>query len=130
MRNNVLDELIADFAALVLVDGRYDGTLALRFLGLEGYPRFREGGRLASYLGEPPLPAPAVAVLRTLVFRAVGNLDRFCAAHPCKDRAGVAQRALALSTLTLEELASDEMADRVAERLAAVPQLADQAAAR
>jgi hypothetical protein len=130
MRNNVLDELIADFVALMLVDGRYDGALALRFLGLEGYPRWREGGRLSSYLGEPPLPAPAVDVLRTLVFRAVTNLDRFCAARPGDGPAEAAPRALALSTLTLEELASDEMADRFADRLGSVPRTLGQAAAR
>ena len=45
MRNNLLDELIADFAGLVLVTGAYDGALALRFFGLEGYPRWRQGGR-------------------------------------------------------------------------------------
>ena len=129
MRNNVLDELIADFAALVLVDGRYDGALALRFLGLESYPRWREGGRLSSYLGDPPLPDAAVVVLRTLVFRAVRNIEAFCDQGRIAGRGAVAGVALALAALTLEELASDEMAGRLAAVLDALPPVADQAAA-
>jgi len=121
MRNNVLDELIADFAALVQVDGRYDGSLALRFFGLEGYPRWREGGRLESYLGEPPLPPAATEVLRTLVFRAVRNLEAFSAARPSEGRAEVARCALALAGLTLEELASEDMAGRLGAAIDAVP---------
>ena len=125
MRNNVLDELIADFAGLVQVVGRYDAALALRFFGLEAYPRWREGGRLESYLGEPPLPPAATTVLRTLVFRAVRNLEAFCATRPPQGRAEVAICALALAGLTLEELASDEMAERFTAALQAVPQIRD-----
>jgi hypothetical protein len=123
MRNNVLDELIADFAGLVEVVGRYDAAQALRFLGLEAYPRWREGGRLESYLGEPPLPPPATEVLRTLVFRAVRNVEAFSLARPAEGRAEVARRALALAGLTLEELASEEMAERFTATLQAVPQM-------
>jgi hypothetical protein len=120
MRNNLLDELIADFAGLLQVDGRYDALLALRFLGLESYPRWREGGRLASYLGDPPLPPSSTAVLHTLVFRAVRHLADVCAARA--PRAAEAQRwALALAGLTLEELASEDMATRLAASLDAVP---------
>ncbi len=123
MRNHVLDEMVADFAALALVDGRYDADLALRFFGLEGYPRFREGGRLASYLGEPPLSEAATELLRTLAFRAVRSLDRFSRADFPAGPAEVARYALALAALTLEELASDEMPARLAAALRAVPEI-------
>ena len=120
MRNNLLDELIADFAGLLQVDGAYDASLALRFLGLEDYPRWREGGRLSSYLGDPPLPPSSTAVLHTLVHRAVRNLAACCAARA--PRAGDAQRwALALAGLTLEELAAEDMPARLAASLDAVP---------
>lgn len=120
MRNNLLDELIADFAGLLQVDGAYDAPLALRFLGLEAYPRWREGGRLSSYLGDPPLPPSATSVLHTLVYRAVQNLAAACAARA--PRAEDAQRwALALAGLTLEELAAPDMGQRLARCLDAVP---------
>lgn len=118
MRNNVLDELIADFVGLVQVVGRYEAAVALRFFGLEDHPRWRDGGRLGSYLGDPPLPPGATAVLRTLVVRAVRNLESFSVSRPLQAREDVARCALGLATLTLEELASAEMEKRV---LAAMP---------
>jgi hypothetical protein len=123
MRNNALDELIADFAALAEVDGGYDAALALRFLGLEEFPRWRADGRLQSYLGDPPLSADAAAVLRTLVHRAIRNLAGLVAARPPRGRAPIAGHALALAGLTLEELASEEMPARFAAALRAVPGL-------
>jgi hypothetical protein len=42
MRNNVLDELVADFVGLVRTFGRYRDDLALRFFGLESFPRCRD----------------------------------------------------------------------------------------
>jgi hypothetical protein len=125
MRNNLLDELIADFAALAQVDGRYDAGLALRFFGLEGYPRWREGGRLQSYLGDPPLPPAATAVLRTLVFRAARNLESFADARPPRGRGEIARVVLALAGLTLEELASDEMPARLSSATITMPEIRD-----
>jgi hypothetical protein len=126
MRNNALDELLADFAALVLVDGRYEAGLALRFFGLEDHPRWRESGRLLSYLGDPPLDADATAVLRALLVEAARNLEAFAAAHPPHGRSGVARLTLALAGLTLEELASPDMAARVSAALGALSAPADE----
>jgi len=118
MRNNLLDEIIADFAGLHETFGAYDGGLALRFFGLEDFPRYREGGRLQSYLGDPPLSAEAVAVLRSLVHRAVGNIEAFASIHGAlRARDAVARMVVALTGMTLEELASNEMAGRTADRL-------------
>ena len=42
MRNNLLDELIADYAGITAVDPT---DWFLRFMGLESFPAYREGGR-------------------------------------------------------------------------------------
>lgn len=118
MRNNLLDEIIADFAGLLTTFGHYDGDLALRFFGLEAYPAYREGGRLQSYLGDPPLSAPAVSVLRSLVFQAVRNLENFTDGHEALESADAGARmVVALTAMTLEELASPDMAARLDARL-------------
>src|SRR5262249_18047678 len=66
MRNNLLDELIADYAGMVAAIGRFRADWFLRFLGLEAFPRFRPSGRLALYRGEPPLSPGAFRVLQAL----------------------------------------------------------------
>lgn len=80
MRNNLLDELIADYAGLVGATGRFRAGWFLRFVGLEDYPRYREGGRLDLYRGKPPLSDGAFRVLHSLVKAAAENLERFDAA--------------------------------------------------
>ncbi len=118
MRNNLLDEIIADFAGLHDTFGAYDGGLALRFFGLQDFPRYRPGGRLQFYLGDPPLSAVAVAVLRCLVHRAVRNIEAFASIHEAlRARDAVARMVVALTGMTLEELASNEMAGRISDRL-------------
>jgi hypothetical protein len=113
MRNHLLDELIADFIGLTAAFGRYDARLALRFFGLEDYPRYRPGGRLESYLGQPPLSPEAVRVVHALVVKAAQNLERL-AGHEAPQNAQA--RAHWISRLTgaaLEELASaDEIESR------------------
>ncbi len=114
MRNNLLDEIIADFAGLLRVFGAYDGDLALRFFGLEDHPSYREGGRLQFYLGDPPLSEPAVAVLRNLVHQAVRNIENFADGHELLENRDAAGRmVVALSAMTLEELAAPDMAARI-----------------
>lgn len=110
MRNNLIDEIMADFAGLVLTSGAYRSDLALRFLGLEDYPRYREGGRMQNYLGKPPLSAEAFEILKKLVFSAIANLQRFDDGQPnaAKERLAFARTILAIATLTLEELAGPE----------------------
>jgi len=112
IRNNIFDELIADFVGLVRAFGRYRADLALRFLGLESHPAFRAGGRLEVYRGKPPLSDPAFAIARELAVRSARNLETFSAGHPelLRDLAALGSLTFALSTMTLEELASNEMA--------------------
>jgi anti-sigma regulatory factor (Ser/Thr protein kinase) len=123
MKNNLQDEVIADFVGLIHAFGAYERELALRFFGLEDYPAYRKGGRLESYCGDPPLSEEAVAVVRTLVAKTVGNLESLAQAHPEKLRGttGITRLALALSELSLEELASREMPRLMDELVAKVP---------
>jgi hypothetical protein len=77
---------------------------------LENFPDYRRGGRLENYRGDPPLSDGALKVLQALVQKAAENLERFDMTH-CKIMQTLQGRAvalMALTYLTLEELASDE----------------------
>lgn len=117
MRTNVYDELLADWAALVRTFGRYDARLALLFLGLEAFPRYREGGRLQNYRGG--LSDAAFAVAQRLVHRAVGVLEREGAEMTFGGggEIALARRLLRLSEGTLEELATGALPTSAALRL-------------
>jgi hypothetical protein len=107
MRNNLLDELIADYAGLVGATGRFRAAWFLRFVGLEDFPRYRPGGRLDLYRGKPPLSDGAFRVLQALVVRAAESLERFDAGRP------PAARTMDETVLTIAALASlrlDELA--------------------
>jgi hypothetical protein len=119
MRNHLLDELIADFVGIVRAFGAYRPKLALRCLGLEAADRYRPGGRLENYRGTPPLSDAAFLVLQQIARRGVGNLDRVSRTHAqtLTDLAALARLTCALFTLTLEDLASEAMPDRVSASL-------------
>ena len=67
MKNNLIDELIADYMGIVTAAGRFRADWFLRFVGLESFPDYREGGRLENYRGKPPLSDGAFKVLQALV---------------------------------------------------------------
>jgi hypothetical protein len=110
MRNNLLDELIADYSGIVSATGSYRADWFLRFMGLHDYPRYQAGGRLENYRGEPALSDGAFTLLQTLVSRAALNLERYDHTHreQLKTPTAQARLLLALSQLTLEELSSEE----------------------
>lgn len=110
MRNNLLDEFIADYRGIVAAIGHYRADWFLRFLGLESFPDYREGGRLQNYRGQPPLSEGAFKILQALVKSAAENLERFDAEHGGKLRTLNSQliMLIALTYLTLEELADSE----------------------
>jgi hypothetical protein len=124
MRNNLLDELIADFAGLAGAFGRYDAGLALRFLGLEDFPRYRAGGRFENYLGTPPLSAAAADTLKAVVVRAARNLEAFTAPMDLSTASASARLVVALAGLTLEELAGSDASALLRDRLLSAPGLA------
>jgi hypothetical protein len=115
MRNNILDELIADYAGITAA-GRYRADWFLRFMGLEAFPAYREGGRLQNYRGEPPLSGGAFRVLQGLVKDAaenLGRLDSDPAYLPGRETEDLAGTLLALTGFRLEELAAPEAPGRI-----------------
>ena len=126
MRNNLMDELIADYAGIVAVRGAYSAEWFLRFMGLERHPQYREGGRFQNFRGEPALTDNAFALLGSLVKSAAESVEKFDHAQRARlrDAKGRAYSLLALASLTLEELASadgDEMISRQLASLEARP---------
>jgi hypothetical protein len=114
MRNSLHDELIADYQGIRVAAGRYRADWLLCFMGLEAAPAYRAGGRLENYLGDPPLGASSIRVLRALVCSAAANLERIDAVRPPAP-SGVRETARALDALAcmgLEALASDGAAER------------------
>jgi hypothetical protein len=107
MRNNLLDELIADYAGLVAATGGFRADWFLRFVGLEEFPRYRPGGRLDLYRGKPPLSDGAFRVLQSLVKSAAWNLERF------RGPGEMALTIAALASLRLEDLASEGAEERL-----------------
>lgn len=121
MYNNLLDELMADYYAIVAALGYYRADWFLRFMGLEAFPEYRSGGRLENYRGDPPLSEAAFRLLQRLVKDAAENLERFDQ-EAMVESGMVEKRAslvMALSHLTLEEIASDEC-DRLLKKLLAM----------
>jgi MoxR-like ATPase len=111
MRNNVLDELIADYAGMVAATGGFRASWFLRFLGLEDYPRYRPGGRLDLYRGDPPLSDEAFGSLHALIRSAAETLERFGASGRT-----LSERALvlsALASLRLDDLAAPDGSARL-----------------
>jgi hypothetical protein len=108
MRNNVLDELIADYTGLVGATGGFRADWFLRFIGLEEFPRYRAGARLDIYRGQPPLSDGAFRVLHALVKAAAENLERFDAGLPAGARTPQGKGLLisALASQRLEDLAA------------------------
>lgn len=76
MRNRLYDEILADYAGLVAGAGGWRADWFLRFMGLEAFPAYREGGRLQNYRGDPPLSPRAFAVLQRAVYAAAHYLER------------------------------------------------------
>ena len=114
MKNRLLDEIIADYAGIVRAAGRFRADWALTFLGLESYPRYREGGRLEHYRGDPPLSDGAFRILHHLVKRAVDNLESWSATADDTTRPdGHMGTVVALMRLTVEELAAGDAPDRL-----------------
>jgi hypothetical protein len=109
MRNNALDELIADYAGLVAAVHRFRADWFLRFLR----------DRLEIYRGDPPLSDGAFRVLGRLLADAAANVERFDATLPGDGSRTLHDRAAALATLAsfrLEEIAAPGAEERLAAR--------------
>jgi hypothetical protein len=107
MRNHLLDELMADYVGLVAATGQFRADWFLRFLGLEDFPRYRAGGRLDLYRGDPPLSEGAFRHLHHTIHAAAHRLERFDGAR--RDPPDLTETALTLAALAsfrLDELAT------------------------
>lgn len=72
MNNNIIDEIFCDFVGLVKSTGKYNLDWALLFLGLEGYPKYRKGGRLENYASVDSLKSKKILI--DLVYDAMRNM--------------------------------------------------------
>ncbi|MCP4251982.1 MAG: hypothetical protein GY775_01010 [Candidatus Scalindua sp.] len=110
MRNNLIDELIADYMGITAADGKFRSDWFLRFLGLENFPVYRAGGRLENYRGKPELSDGAFVILQSMVKSVARNLEQFDA--DCRKIFAEEERRtlvlVSLTHLTLEELASED----------------------
>ncbi|RUS94723.1 hypothetical protein DSM106972_092580 [Dulcicalothrix desertica PCC 7102] len=125
MRNNLFDELIADYQGIVAANGYYRADWFFRFIGLESFPSYREGGRLENYRGqassEDLLSDGGFKILQVLVKAAAENLQCFDTEYldkgKIKDTSIQSLMLMTLSHLTLEELAYPEANTRIQEVL-------------
>jgi hypothetical protein len=110
MRNNALDELVADYRGVVAATGGIRPEWLLHFFGLESFPHYRRGGRLENYRADPSLSDTAFVVLQRLVHRAIWSLAAFDGALPevARTPPGTWAVLLAVAGLTLEELACED----------------------
>ena len=109
MQNRLLDELIADYMGIAAAAGGFKADWFLRFMGLENFPEYRNGGRLENYRGDPPLSNSAFKLLQTLARQAALNVERFDEQYG--DRLhkpdGKSLALFTLTRLTIEEMASE-----------------------
>lgn len=117
-RNNLLDELIADFVGLKTALGQFRAEWFLRFLGLEDPTQFRVSGRLGNYRGDPPLSERSFGIVQRLVAAAGQNLQTFDDGLPSPpDLLCTARWIAASASLTLEEFASKRGTEWLADGL-------------
>jgi hypothetical protein len=122
MNHAIHDELLADYAGIAAAAGRFRADWFLWFMGLENFPRYRDGGRLQNYLGDPQPGAGVFAILQRLVKAAAENVEHFEAGMRAVKGNAVPGRTamlLAMAALHLEELASADAGKLIAEKLQA-----------
>jgi len=118
MQNNIFDELLADFRGVLEAFNEYRAVWFLTFMGLEDYPKYRIGGRLENYRGEPPLSDNAFRVLQILTVKAAINLEHIDEYYFRKNnKCNRILMLLALLDMTLEEIARESIHGDVTEHL-------------
>lgn len=104
MRNNIFDELLADYAGIVAACGEFRSDWFLHFVGLEDEKKYRVGGRLENYIGDPPLSEEAFGVLCDLCRRAASNLTSKDFRHLPSSFQGRADQIFRLARGTVTQL--------------------------
>lgn len=123
MRNNLIDELMADYMGIVAAHGSYRADWFLRFMGLEDFPQYREGGRLQNYRGN--LSDGAFDILKQLVKRAAENLAVFDQKYGAEIHPRLALMLMAMTYFTLEEFATEEITDPLRQQIQQVSAFQD-----
>lgn len=77
MANNMHDEIVADYAGITKVLGQFNKQWFLRFLGLENYPNYRNGGRLQNYQSPIQLSEEAFKGLQVLMYNISDTIEKF-----------------------------------------------------
>lgn len=77
MANNMHDELVADYAGINKVLGKFSASWFLRFIGLHGYPNYQQGGRLENYIKKDEFSEEAFSVLCLILYKASFNIEKF-----------------------------------------------------
>lgn len=108
MKNALHDEFIADFAGIFSAKGRYDAHLFLLFMGLEKYPKYREGGRFQNYIGSPLPTERIIDLLKKILRQAAFNVEAYIDKTLPSDSRKQKVLIPVLASLHLDELASDE----------------------
>ncbi|PJJ08095.1 hypothetical protein CLU83_1332 [Flavobacterium sp. 1] len=75
--NNLHDELIADYIGIVKTIGHYNKSWMLIFMGLEEYPKYRQGARLENYLLDNKLSQGDFKQLIKIIKNAIENISIF-----------------------------------------------------
>ncbi|UZO82168.1 hypothetical protein NBT05_06760 [Aquimarina sp. ERC-38] len=72
---NLHDELIADYAGITGVLKNFNATWFLKFMGLENYPVYREGGRFENYMDDED--NATFKIVQIILKKTAGNLEVF-----------------------------------------------------
>ena len=75
--NNLHDELIADYIGIIKTFGNYNKEWMLIFMGLEKYPKYRNGARLENYVKEGNLSNEDFKHLIKIIKNAIENIEVF-----------------------------------------------------
>jgi len=75
--NNLHDELIADYIGIVKTIGKYNKSWMLMFMGLENYPKYRQGARLENYISDNKLSKEDFKHLVKIIKMAIENISIF-----------------------------------------------------
>ena len=114
MRNDLYDELLADYAGLVAATGQFDAELFLTMIGLAPDRALQSQARARIYLDENLTPAAERGMLRLLA-HAASALDRLHRGHIVPRlgaSSGFGPVLLALSALCFEDFAAEDLEHR------------------
>jgi hypothetical protein len=105
--NNLHDELIADYIGIVKTIGKYNKSWMFMFMGVENYPKYRQGARLENYLSDDKLSKDDFIKLIEIVKMAIENISIFDeSAGKLQSNIDQTCRIDALCETSLEELSS------------------------